>query len=149
MVCFTDIRATYCLNINQKTKLFFFKNKFRKLNYKKLNKYNLHSPIISAHSAEIAKVLEIRKILKKYQIDFAKRNKCCVLEGRDASTKILPDSDVKFFFKCNLNIAAKRRYAELKKIRYNVNLANVKKALKLRNISDIKRKHSPLKKTSK
>ena len=28
------------------------------------------------------------------------------MEGRDASTKILPDSDVKFFFICNLDIAA-------------------------------------------
>ena len=35
--------------------------------------------------------------------------------GRDISTKILPKSDVKFFFKCNLEIAAKRRYKDLKK----------------------------------
>ena len=31
------------------------------------------------------------------------------------STKILPNSDLKFYFKCNLDIAAKRRYLELKK----------------------------------
>ena len=129
-----------------KNKIRFLKDKFKKLNYKKLSKYNLHSPVISAHSATIAKVLAIRKILKKYQIDFAKKNKRCVLEGRDSSTKILPNSDVKFFFICNLDIAAKRRYDELKKINYDLKLLNVKKALKLRNISDIKRKHSPLKK---
>ena len=134
------------LKYKPKKNIIFLKNKFQKLKNKKLSKYNLHSPTISAHSAEIAKILKVRKILKKYQIDFARKNKCCVIEGRDASTKVLPDSDVKFFFKCNLSIAAKRRYAELKKIRYNVKLANVKKALKLRNISDIKRKHSPLKK---
>jgi Cytidylate kinase len=58
----------------------------------------------------------------------------------------LPNSDVKFFFVCSLNIASKRRYKELKKLNNKLKLNNVKKALKLRNISDIKRKHSPLKK---
>ena len=77
---------------------------------------------------------------------FIKKNLGCVLEGRDASTKICPDSDVKFFFKCNLDIAARRRYSELKKRGVKINLKSVKKALKLRNISDKKRKHSPLKK---
>ena len=124
----------------------FLKNKFRRLNYKKLNKINLHTVKISTFSAIIAKELFVRNILKKYQLDFIKRNKGCVLEGRDSSTKILPSSDVKFFFVCNLNIAAKRRYKELKKNSSKINLLSVKNALKLRNISDKKRKHSPLKK---
>ena len=73
-------------------------------------------------------------------------NKRCVLEGRDASTKILPSSDVKFYFICSLNIAAKRRYSDLKNSNSKLKLQEVKKALKLRNILDTKRKHSPLKK---
>ena len=129
-----------------KNKILFLKKKFKNLNYKKLNKLNLHTPKISFHSAEIAKKLAVRNILKKYQIKFIKNNIGCVLEGRDASTKILPQSDVKFFFKCNLDTAAKRRFAELKKKGIKINFNSVKKALKLRNISDKKRKHSPLKK---
>ena len=129
-----------------KNKILFLKKKFKNLNYKKLNKLNLHTPKISFHSAEIAKELAVRNILKKYQIKFIKNNIGCVLEGRDASTKILPQSDVKFFFKCNLDTAAKRRFAELKKKGIKINFNSVKKALKLRNISDKKRKHSPLKK---
>ena len=35
------------------------------------------------------------KIFKKYQKNYIKKNKRCVLEGRDASTKILPNSDIK------------------------------------------------------
>ena len=77
---------------------------------------------------------------------FIKKNLGCVLEGRDASTKICPNSDLKFFFKCNLDIAARRRYKELKKRGVKINFKSVKKALKLRNISDKKRKYSPLKK---
>ena len=76
---------------------------------------NLHTPEISTHTAVIAKILKVRNILKIYQREFIKKNNGCVLEGRDASTKILPGSDVKFFFTCNLNVAAKRRYKELKK----------------------------------
>ena len=124
---------------------FFIKKKFKNLNYKKLNKINLHTPKISAYSASIAKILKIRNILKQYQKKFIKDNTRCVLEGRDASTKILPNSDVKFFFICSLGIAARRRYKELKKNKSKVDYESVKKALKLRNISDKKRKHSPLK----
>ena len=132
------------LKNNPKNKVNFLKKKFKNLNYKKLNKINLHTPKISAYSAVIAKINEVRKILKKFQINFAKRNQNCCIEGRDISTKILPNSDVKFFFKCNINIASKRRYAELKKLDPKIKLQDVKKALRIRYISDIKRKNSPL-----
>ena len=91
----------------------FIKRKFKSLNYRKLNKLNLHSSKISAHSAEIAKILALRNILKRYQIKFINNNKGCVLEGRDASTKILPKSMLNFFI-CNLNIAS-RKIKELKR----------------------------------
>ena len=122
----------------------FLEKKFSKLNYKKLNKINLHTPKISEYSSKIAKNNNVRKILKKFQIIFSKKNKNCCIEGRDISTKILPRSDVKFFFKCKLNIAAKRRFYELKKYDNKIKFNDVKKALRIRNISDINRKNSPL-----
>ena len=127
-----------------KNKINFLKSKFKNLNYKKLYKLNLHSQKISESSAKIAKINKIRNILKKYQLDFAKKYKNCCIEGRDISTKILPNSDVKFFFICNLDVASKRRYKELKKDNTYLKLKDVKKALRIRNISDIKRKNSPL-----
>ena len=51
---------------------------------------------------------------------------------------------MKFFFICNLNIAATRRYQELKRKKIKTQFKEVKKALRIRNISDTKRKHSPL-----
>ena len=56
----------------------------------------------------------------------------------------MPNSDLKFFFKCNLDIAALRRYKELKKKNPNIKKKDVKKALKIRNLSDTNRKNSPL-----
>tara|TARA_X000001036_G_scaffold425396_1_gene451551 strand:- start:329 stop:985 length:657 start_codon:yes stop_codon:yes gene_type:complete len=129
---------------NPKNKIIFLKKKFNNLNYKKLNKINLHSPEISHQSAVIAKVNKIRKILKKFQINFSKKYKNCCIEGRDISTKILPNSDIKFFFKCSLNTAALRRFRELKKTDPKIKLNDVKNALRIRNISDTKRKNSPL-----
>ena len=103
------------LKYKPKNEINFIKKKFKVLTVVKLNKIKLHSPIISSHSAVIAKKNRVREIMKKFQRDFAKKNKNCCIEGRDISTKILPRSDVKFFFRCNLNIAALRRCNELKK----------------------------------
>ena len=127
-----------------KDKINFLEKKFRNLNHIKLNKINLHTQEISKESAIIAKINKIRKILKKFQINFSKRNKKCCIEGRDISTKILPDSDIKFFFKCNLDIASLRRYRELKKKNNKIKLIDVKKAIRIRNNHDLKRKNSPL-----
>ena len=132
------------LKYKPKNEISFIKKKFKVLTIIKLNKIKLHSPTISTHSAVIAKKNRIREIMKKFQRDFAKKNKNCCIEGRDISTKILPRSDIKFFFRCNLNIAALRRYNELKKNHPNTKLKDVKKALRIRNILDTKRKNSPL-----
>tara|TARA_B100001121_G_scaffold252711_1_gene229258 strand:- start:206 stop:871 length:666 start_codon:yes stop_codon:yes gene_type:complete len=132
------------LKYKPKNKITFIRKKFNKLDYKHLTKINLHRPEISEYSAKIAKISKLRQILKKYQISFSKKYKNCCIEGRDISTKILPNSDIKFFFRCNLNIAAKRRYSELKKLNSSIKLKDVKKALRIRNFSDINRKNSPL-----
>lgn len=131
---------------NPKNIINFLKKEFIKLNYKKLNNINLHLPKISEHSAIIAKIPAVRNILKKYQKNYIRKNKRCVLEGRDASTKILPNSDVKFFFICSLDIASKRRYKELKKNTKKIKLKDVKLAISKRNLMDKNRKLSPLQK---
>jgi CMP/dCMP kinase len=122
----------------------FLKNHFKNLNLKKLDNKILHSPEISAHSSIIAKKKNIRTILKIFQKKFAKKfNKVCI-EGRDIGTVILPKADIKFFFKCNLDVAAKRRFEELKKTNIRITFAEIKKAMRIRDNSDKKRKNSPL-----
>jgi len=137
--------ASYLLlNYKPKNKISFLKKKFKNLNVKKLKKINLHSPLVSENTSIIAKQKKIRVILKSFQQKFAKRfNKVCI-EGRDISTVILPNADIKFFFKCDLNTAAKRRFKELRKKNRNTSLKDVKKSIKTRNYRDISRKNSPL-----
>ena len=136
--------AYLILKYKPKKKISFLARKFKKLNYKKIEKINLHTQNISEVSAKIAKINKIRNVLKGYQLRFSKINKRCCIEGRDISTKILPNSDIKFYFICNLNTASKRRFRELKKNNPKLKLNEVKIALKARNISDTKRKNSPL-----
>ena len=127
-----------------KNRISFLKKRFKNLNIKKLKKINLHSSQISEHTSIIAKEKKIRLVLKSFQRKFARKfNKVCI-EGRDISTVILPNADIKFFFKCDLNTATKRRFKELKKTNRNINFNNVKKSIKIRNYRDISRKNSPL-----
>ena len=132
------------LKYRPKNKIAFLKKKFRKLNLKKLNNINLHSTKISEHTSIIAKEKKIRLVLKSFQKKFSKKfNKVCI-EGRDIGTVILPKADIKFFFKCDLNTAAKRRFKELKKKNKKIKYQTVKKQLQIRNFRDVSRKNSPL-----
>ena len=136
--------AFLLLKHKPKNQIIFLKRKFKKLNYKKLDKISLHTPTISKKTSSIAKINNVRKILKTFQTNFSNKFQNCCIEGRDISTKILPKSDIKFFFKCNLNTAALRRWKELKKTGHKIKFKDVKKALRIRNNDDTKRRFSPL-----
>ena len=127
-----------------KNKINFLKKCFKRLNLKKLENKKLQSPEISAYSSIIAKEKKIRDVLKKFQKNFAKNNNRICIEGRDIGTVILPNADIKFFFKCNLDVAAKRRFKELRKNNKKLKLSDVKKAMRIRDNLDKKRKNSPL-----
>ena len=132
------------IRYNPKNQINFLRKKFKNLDYKKISSINLHTQEISEKTSIIAKKYKIRKILKNFQTKFSNKFKNCCIEGRDISTKILPDSDIKFFFKCNLNTAALRRYKELKKKDNKIKFKDVKKALRIRNNHDTKRRFGPL-----
>ena len=136
--------AKIILDNKPKNKVSYLKKRFKKFNYNNIKKINLHSPNISEYTAKIAKILEIRKIIKKAQKNWVhKNNKHCVVEGRDSHT-IFPQALVKFYLKANLNTAALRRFKELKKKNRKITIKEVKKDLRKRDYSDTTRKHSPL-----
>ena len=132
------------LKFNPKNRISFLKKIFKKINLKKLSRINLHTAKISEHTSMIAKEKKIRLILKLTQKQFSRKYDKCAIEGRDISYEILPKADIKFFFKCGLNTAAKRRFKELKKTNHKIKLKDVKKAIKIRNYRDKNRKNSPL-----
>ena len=138
----------YCskliINENPKNIVPFLRKKFERVSYRVIIKQKLHSEEISNHVAILAKKKKVRQIVNKFQMKIIKMNKRICVEGRDIASKILkknPKYDVAFYFKCNLNIAAYRRWLDLKK---SVELKEVKKSLKIRTSLDKKRKNSPL-----
>ena len=129
-----------------KKPILYLKKKFKKVSYSLIKKQSLHSQEISNHVGYLAKNKAIREIMRIYQKKMIKKNKRICVEGRDIATKILnrnPKYDLAFYFTCNINIAAKRRWKELKK---KVPLKEVQNSLAKRTKMDKKRKHSPLKK---
>ena len=122
----------------------FLDKKFKSVSYKTISKQNLHSEEISNHVALLAKNKKIREIINQLQMKIIRANSRICVEGRDIASKILaknPKYDVAFYFKCSLEIAAYRRWLDLKK---SVQLKQVKKSLRIRTNLDKKRKHSPL-----
>ena len=111
---------------------------------KKLNSKKLYNQNVTNLSSIIAKKKYIRNYLKNYQIDFIKKNKFLIIEGRDIASKILPNADLKLFFRCSVRKKALRRFKEFKKNNSSIKIKEVEKALKLRDFSDKNRKESPL-----
>ncbi len=124
----------------------FLKKKFKKINYKKISKLNLHTQKIDEHVGSLAKIKNVRLIMKKTQKSLIRNNKRICVEGRDIASTILknnPKYDIAFYFKCNLSEASYRRWIDLKK---KIPLKQVRQSLNRRTIMDKSRKHSPLKK---
>ena len=122
----------------------FLKKKFKVVSYKIISKQKLHSEEISNHVAIIAKNKKVRKIVNQLQMKIIRTNNRICVEGRDIASKILakkPKYDLAFYFRCSLEVAAYRRWLDLKK---TVPLKQVKKSLKIRTNLDKKRKNSPL-----
>ena len=122
----------------------FIKNQSKKISLKKLNDKKLYSPEVTGLASVIAKKKFIRNSLKQFQKNFIKKNKKVIIEGRDIASKIMPNADLKIYFKCSVKEKAKRRLKDFKKINKKISLKEVEKALKSRDFSDKNRKESPL-----
>ena len=132
--------------INNKNKFDkkFVINQSKNINLNKLKDKKLYSLEVTKLASIIAKKKYIRNALKKFQINFIKNNKKVIIEGRDIASKIMPNADLKIFFKCSVKEKAKRRLKEFKKINKKITLKEVEKSLNLRDFSDKNRKESPL-----
>jgi len=122
----------------------FLKKKFKTVSYKTISKQKLHSENISKHVGTIAKNKKVREIVNQVQMKIIRANNRICVEGRDIASKILakkPKYDVAFYFKCSLDVAAYRRWLDIKK---TIPIKDVKKSLKKRTNLDKNRKNSPL-----
>ena len=122
----------------------FINKLVKSITLKKLQNRKLYSPEVAKLSSIIAKKKIVRNALKSFQINFIKKSKLVVIEGRDIGSVIMPNADLKLFFTCSVKEKAKRRLKEYKNQHKKITLKQVKKSLIQRDKDDTKRKISPL-----
>ncbi len=128
----------------KKVKKTYLKKIVKNITFKKLKDNKMmYTDEVTSYASSIAKIKFIRQLLNKFQKKFSK-NKRYIIEGRDIGSKILPNADLKLFFKCSSREKAKRRLKEFNKQKREITLEEVKKSLKKRDYSDKNRKESPL-----
>lgn len=103
----------------------------------------IRSPQVSDHVSEFSKIAEIREILVQKQREIGSEGGI-VMEGRDITTAVFPDAELKIFLTADLDIRAYRRLVELKNRGLNINLNDVRGNLETRDRIDSSRKVNPL-----
>lgn len=101
---------------------------------------------ISKYASEVSKIPEVRAFLVEKQREIAKNNDV-VLDGRDITSHVLPDTKYKFYLTASPEERAKRRYSELVQKGQQVEYEKILADIKDRDYNDMNRKVSPLVKT--
>ena len=107
----------------------------------------IRSEKVSMGASNISKNSFVRKLLVEKQRKIA-GEESVVIEGRDTTTVVFPNADIKIFLTSHIDTRAKRRYDDLiNKQKEDVNLEKVKEDMLKRDVQDSTRKDSPLLKT--
>ena len=121
----------------------------RKLNLDEIDVGNLRTKEIDDISSKISSFNSLREFLKSYQLDFKKIHsdkKGIVVDGRDITTIIFPDAEIKFYITASLKDRANRRFKELVLQNPKLDKKLVIKELQKRDQRDKARSNAPLKK---
>jgi len=105
----------------------------------------IRTPEVSGKVSEISRIPEVRKEMVKLQRRIAEQGNL-VAEGRDITTVVFPNADVKIFMTASLDERARRRYKEHQERGEDVTFEAVKANLEKRDKIDSTRPVSPLRK---
>lgn len=105
----------------------------------------IRSNSISKNVSEVSALKIVRDFMVEIQRQMAS-DKDCILEGRDIGTIVFPNADFKFFMTADEKSRAERRLIELVRSgdRNASELNDVLDDLKVRDLKDSTRNHSPL-----
>ncbi len=100
-------------------------------------------PEVDRNISTVVKFPRLREIMVQQQQRIGKTGRV-VSEGRDVTTVVFPNADVKIYLDASLNERARRRHSQLKKKGHKLNLEQVEKDTARRDTADETREHSPL-----
>lgn len=98
---------------------------------------------VNQNVSDISKIESVRRTLVKKQQEMGK-NGGVVMEGRDITTVVFPDADIKIFLTAVIDERAKRRALEFKQNGTELPVNEVRENLKKRDFIDSNREVSPL-----
>ncbi|MDE8257775.1 (d)CMP kinase [Erysipelothrix rhusiopathiae] len=98
---------------------------------------------VSKAASQVSKHRSVRDVLVSIQRDIASK-KGFVLDGRDITSVVLPDAEVKIFQTADASVRARRRYNELIKNGIKTTYEEVHSDLVERDERDMNRQESPL-----
>lgn len=98
---------------------------------------------VNQNVSDVSKIEGVRKILVQKQQGMGK-NGGVVMEGRDITTVVFPDADVKIYLTALIDERAKRRALEYAQKGTELPVSEVKENLQKRDMIDSNRKVSPL-----
>jgi CMP/dCMP kinase len=105
----------------------------------------IRSSEVNGKVSDISKIPEVRTELVKIQKRLGEEGNI-VAEGRDVTTVVFPDADLKIFLTATIDVRAKRRLKEFQDKNSSITLEEVKANLEKRDKIDSGREISPLKK---
>ena len=106
----------------------------------------IRTPEINAHASKVATVKEVRDRITAILRGMTGHGDL-VVEGRDITTAVFPDSPARFYLTASAEARARRRQKEeVEKGIANQSAEDVKKSLLARDAIDSTRKYAPLKK---
>ncbi len=98
---------------------------------------------VSKNSSVVAGVPGVRQHLRMLQRELGKDGGI-VMEGRDITTNVFPDAEVKVYLDASIEERAQRRYRQLKASGHDVSLLKIQEAIVARDVQDLERKINPL-----
>jgi cytidylate kinase len=103
----------------------------------------IRQPEVTQNINPVAANPRVREILVKKQ-QLLGKNGGVVMDGRDITTVVFPDAELKIFMKASAEERAQRRVAELKQKGIVADVNQVLKEIEERDRADLTRKHGPL-----
>ena len=98
---------------------------------------------VTAFSSLVSSIPEVRETMVNMQRKMA-QNKDIIMEGRDITTVVFPNADVKIYLDASLEERAKRRYKENKEKGIQGTFEETLKAMEKRDYDDTHREVAPL-----
>lgn len=105
---------------------------------------NIRTPEVNANVSYISKIPEVREALVARQREMGNENNGVVMEGRDISTVVFPDADVKIFMIASIDQRVIRRSKEFEEKGMKIPPDEIKKNILSRDEIDSTREASPL-----